>query len=590
MVTREIQKKIVSYAVVMAMHENGLDLPNCFIPVVLQFVPEYDFTDAGTIKHDLEDVLDLPELMVTKILHLARDGGYVDFQGKNQLYRLRSHAAQDLIEKEESVIRRVRQLSERIQRYCIDHGVFPVTSVAQMIEAFIENCGLNLDFLHPDRAVYPTSIEVEDGSLKLLVRFLQDPTTNAADLMTFKEFVMGSIISKALEWTDLDSTNLTGFNTCELFLDTNFVFSLLGLHERRINKPVLEMHKKLIRRFDFRLKVFDFTLEQMKRVIRAYSPEDIVYAPDAQIPSIYNTFKGKRWAKEHAEKYAEKLPEELEKIGITIHDSGLSLYGTHAGISKTADEFVDLYKHLLAQYKPGSKEHGLQHDLLSIWTIQRMRGGPVRELGSSRAFFLTSDRRLAVFCEREMGHRSQGSISEVVLDMSFATMLWCLLKDQRIAFSINTIIAAFSRTLFISKKIWEKFMSVLSGMARKKRISLEEIPNIFYKKIQNVLSNFSDSDAHKVDEALLMAKIGEASTDSEVLHDKIYDMQEAIEIRGQQIEKQQAEINKLESLNKKAESKIEEYAKQELKQTLAVKVLLGIIIALVAVLVCALVF
>jgi tetrahydromethanopterin S-methyltransferase subunit G len=584
MVTKDKQK-IYSYAILQAIYENGYDLINCIEQVVLQFIPDYDFTDVFIIKNDLKDIVDLPELMVKKVLDTAIDKGHVDFDEKRELYRLRPDAMQKIIENQKAVNNRVRELIQRINHYYIEHGVIPGMSIPEMIEDFIEKSGFDMDFLHPDRDVNPAYVETEQISLKTLIQFLQDPLTKKADKATFREFIMGSIISKALEWTDLDSVNLTSFNTCELFLDTNFVFSLLDLHEDRINRPVKEMYKELIRRFDFKIKVFDFTVEQMKRVICAYSPENMVYAPDAQIPSIYNTFKGLEWGKEQAIKYSEKLPKELARRGITIHNTGLILNETNLPKSISLSEFIELYGNLLAQYKPMSTRYGIKHDLAAVYMIKKMRNVQVRDLGDARAFFLTSDRRLTDFCQREMRHKDERSISEVVLDMSFATLLWCLLKDHKMQFSIDTIIAAFSRTLFISRKVWDKFMLILSQIAQKKRVSLEEIPNIFYKKIQNILNEFSDEDADLVTEPFIMAKISEALTDQEVIHDKMLDMREDINEKDRRIKMQDEQINKLTQRINETEFEIECHSEQKKKITRNIKKLICVVTGLIIVII-----
>ena len=72
--------RVRSYAILMAMYEHGYDYISCFVPVVLQFVPDYDYVNVTIIKHDLEEFIDLPELTIKKILNKAKEMNFVEVQ------------------------------------------------------------------------------------------------------------------------------------------------------------------------------------------------------------------------------------------------------------------------------------------------------------------------------------------------------------------------------------------------------------------------------------------------------------------------------------------------------------------------------
>ena len=60
------------------------------------------------------------------------------------------------------------------------------------------------------------------------------------------------------------------FAPTKLFLDTNLVFSLLGLHNDLFNKRAAELNSLIENEKSFELWLFDFTLEEIIRVLKAY--------------------------------------------------------------------------------------------------------------------------------------------------------------------------------------------------------------------------------------------------------------------------------------------------------------------------------
>jgi hypothetical protein len=126
-----------------------------------------------------------------------------------------------------------------------------------------------------------------------LVRYCEESEDRKPAIYgTLREVVCGSIISSTLGSQSLAEASKE-FKRTTLFLDSNFMFSLLGLHDPHFSKPAQELFSlaKEAGRFDFR--VFDFTVEEMVQVLKAYQNEHHMYVPHIKVNSIYSSMKGR---------------------------------------------------------------------------------------------------------------------------------------------------------------------------------------------------------------------------------------------------------------------------------------------------------
>lgn len=140
-----------------------------------------------------------------------------------------------------------------------------------------------------------------------------------------------------------------------------------------------------------------------------------------------------------------------------------------------------------------------------------MRQNTPVTINDPKAIFLTSDRKLAEFNQIDMSRPVQGAMAEVNLDTGFTSLLWFLSKGRAdINFSLPTIIAAYSRNLFINEKIWDRFQAVFKQVIEEEEVDAQNIPNIFYSTIQNTLNEFSDDNINLITRTFVEDKMREA--------------------------------------------------------------------------------
>jgi hypothetical protein len=181
--------------------------------------------------------------------------------------------------------------------------------------------------------------------------------------------------------------------------------------------------------------------------------------------------------------------EQIKLIENTIKDSIRRKFQTYQPIS---DELRDI----IIKWKPLKVLSSQNHDLAAIEEIKEIRGHPVRKIEDSKALFLTSDSILSRLNLIDMSHKENGTVNEVILDRLMSCILW--LKDPHAKPPIKSIIAAYSRDLFIKRRIWDRFYELLRQLKQEGSVDDENISTLFYHNyIESVLREFDESEVDK---------------------------------------------------------------------------------------------
>jgi len=580
MVTDRI-RRLSSYALLKSMFEQGYEnYIDCFVGIVLQVFSSDEVLDVESVQRNLDRFFPLPRLMVQQVMDRAQRKGYVHKDKKREGYGLSQKAVREFVDEPKTAANRIDALIEDVESYFREHFFRSDIPTQVLIESFLDNTGFLQSFYDTSRHEDIGNI-VETKDQKMLLQYLKSiESEKPQQTATFREIVMGSIVAEALKWTDLQSVKLESFRHCHVFLDTNFVFSILEFHDPQISQPALELYRNL-RFFDFRTSVFDFTLEQIREVLRRYSPDNMVAIDSPQRPSVHNTLKSWKWDKKKVEDYIEGLESTLEEKGVTVLPSGMNFVHGRAHDDERLSEFVEVYGGLFERRKPKygyqSTKFGKQHDLAAIVKIQELRENRSVTLNDPKAIFLTSDRKLAEFDQLDVSRSEQDALPEVVLDTGFTSVLWFLAKGRAdINFSLPTIIAAYSRNLFINERVWNRFQAVFKQAVDDEGINVEQVPNVFYATIQNTLNEFSDDDIGLITKSFVEDRMRAAKDE--------FERQKQQETQSKStLEQQQGMIDSLQSDNERLRTTKETIEKVSNRRHTTICVLLVLLILLLAV-------
>ena len=336
------------------------------------------------------------------------------------------------LETEKEVERRINALLEDMRQFFEGKGVsLDLDKIRESLLYFVHK---NIDFLAECIAPSKTLTKLTPpeflGFDKYLLEYIESAKRQKPDdYKTLENLVFGSIISVLLlanEPEEITKIRNEPFSHCQVFLDTNFVFSVLGLHRDVFNKPAGELFD-LLKKHNFDLKAFGFTVDEICRVINSYPEESHRYPASVGVDTIYSSLKAKGWSNTDARQFIINIEQILQEKGIAIEwfkDIDLGKY--------TPDEELE---DVIRRYKPNQNSFHRNHDLAAIAKIKELRKKTIRRIEDSGVLFLTSDIGLHKFDFIEEGHKQNATICETILDRLMTNILW--LKNPNTKLSLK---------------------------------------------------------------------------------------------------------------------------------------------------------
>lgn len=503
-----MKRLIYTYALIRSLSEQGEDYIDSFWPFVIKVLPPNKFVNGETIQRNLKEKFDIemPLHVLRTVLNRAKRRGYVE--QKEKQYKLTKSGLEylDKLETDREVERRITALLEDMDQFFKEYGI-PLTldQIRDLLLSFLQkNIAPLIEFINPSAST-ELSTSKRNGYEEILIKYIKSAEQQKPEYYrTLQDMVLGSIISVVLyaeEPSEMTEISTRRFKHCQVFLDTNYLFFLLDLYEPEFNEPAKELFD-LLKRHKFDIKVFDFTVDEICRVIGGYPMEAYRYPITVRVDTLYSSLKRKGWTKIDAQEFIMNIENILDKKGIKIERTGVNL--------KTYNPADEELRNLMRKYKPFQDLFHQNHDIAAIEKIKELRGKTARKIEDSKAFFLTSDVRLSRFNFIEMGHKDNGTVCEVILDRLLANILW--LKDPSSKPPLKAIIAAYSRDLFIKRRVWDRFYEVLKQLKGKEKVNDESISMLFYHNyIEDVLRELDENEIDSITPEFILEKIEEAA-------------------------------------------------------------------------------
>jgi len=545
-------KLLYTYTLVKTLHEQGKDYIDTFYPFVLKVLP----TDKSSlnlasvqekIKEDWE--LNIPEHSLKSIINRAKRRGYVAVEQRQTRLSEKGVEYLDRLEPEKNVNRRINELLEDIKIY-LNIPQLSLKEVYEVLLHFInENIESVAEFFDPSgvhRLSVP-QVKIQKLGPKIVQYFELVEKQKPGPWETLRDIVYGSVISTSIMSSNIAEINKK-FKDFQVFLDSNFIFSLFEFHFPEINKPAKELFK-LLKIYKFELKVFDFTIDEIVNVLSNYYKERHIYVSGIKVNSIYSNLKSKGWTNEDVREFIQKIEVRIWNLGIKIERSNID-FKTY----KPRKEYVDS----ILKYKPlqfHQTERVRYLDLAAIEKVKEIRNSPKREIERSKAIFLTSDLKLSRFDFLELDHKEKATVCEVIPDRLLTNLLW--LKNPTIVKDIplKSIIAIHSREIFIDVKIWRRFYENIRKLKEEGHIENKDISMLFYNKhIEEVLSGLDELDADKITSEFILEEIKKTSDTIDIGIEKKLKDQESIfeeKIAKKVLDKEKEWGNKIKKIKEK---------------------------------------
>jgi len=505
---------IYTYALIKTLYDQGQDYIDSFWPFVVKVIPSNQSVTSSSIQRNLRRRfnLNVPLHVLELVLARAKTRNHIrkekDELTSSMKYGLTktglNYSAK--LETDREVDRRINALLDSIRKFFERKGVsISLNQIRRLLTYFLEkNIDLVVERINPAVSLNVRKPSQFRGYDRYLLMYIKSADQQEPyNYRTMEDMLMGSIISTLLyvkNPEEITKIRTRKFNHCQVFLDTNFVFSILDLHTKEFNEPAKEL-LNLLKRYNFDLKVFGFTVDEISRVISAYHRESYRYPISIHVNTLYSNLKRKGWTQRNARELIINLEQILQQQGITIEwikDIDLDNY--------IADErLIDTIK----KFKPDQSAFNRNHDLAAIAKITKLREKPMRRIEDSRAFFLTSDGRLTRFNFQEMGHKKNGTICETISDRLLTTILW--LKNPNTTPPLKSLIAAHSRDLFVNRRVWDRFYEVLQKLKREGKIKVDDISTLFFHSyVEDSLRSIEETEADKITPEFVLEEIEKA--------------------------------------------------------------------------------
>ncbi|MFW9875277.1 MAG: hypothetical protein ACFFG0_19390 [Candidatus Thorarchaeota archaeon] len=551
---------LYSYALIKTIYEQRDDYIDTFIPFVLKaYESEGNYLTVDNIQKKVEDVfgLSIPEYSLKSIITRAKRYQYITVERVNSCLTEKGLRYLNKLEPEDAVKRRINEVVEDIREFLkVDN--LNQEEAYKILSCFInENIEPIVEFLNPSKTctLDRKLLRKHKYGEKLIEYFQIAEREKPAIWRTIQDLVYGSVLSLSATSFEVSKVN-TRFRDTVIYFDSNFIFSLFEFHYSEFNKPAKEL-LKLLKIHDFRLKIFDFTVDEIVNVLSGYSEEQHIYVPGIKVNSIYSNIKNKGLT-------VEDIREFIQKIEVKLYDFGIETDPTNINI-ETYEPNRDQIENLSKYKKPLPYQNDTiyRHDLAAIYKIRSLRKSSKRQIEKSGAIFLTSDQRLSQY-NFEVMHKARGTVCEVILDRLLTNILW--LKNPTIVREIPllSIMAIHSNELFVDRRIWRRFYETVTQLKKDNKIKDKDISMLFYNNhIEDVLSVYDESELEKITPDLIFSEVRKITDhiDKEIT-DKLTSQRKIFEEKIATAQKnEQLKLNKLEDIKRNIRSRTKLKAK-----------------------------
>lgn len=496
-----MENRLVAYAFTKTILEHNQNHADTFVPHLLKILPrDASFLTKSEIQEKISRsyFITIPIYTIDNIINKAKKQDFIIAKDDEIALKESGLKYVDSLEDEGAVSRRINELLSDIKSHLGD-AAKTTDDVMNILLSFI-NSNLHhlVDFINLDDAV-KKELTCAPGTkaeeLKISEYFKLAERSKPAIYSTLVDIVHGLIISlisrsKGSEGIDSD------FKGIELYLDANFLFNIFEMHHKESAQPSIEL-LRLLPKYGFTLKVFDFTITEMTRVLKGYEREQFNFRPEIRVDTVYSALKTKGWSNVDVRAFIAQIKSNLEKNGISIEAGKIDL--------KVDTPQNPEYLSKLREYKADRQELAYKHDIFAIEKIQELRDGIKFSIKESQALFLTSDLTLARFNYEAMGHQNDSSICEVMSDRLLTNILWYKDPISTKDIPLNTIISLHSQGSLVNKRIWARFNSNISRLKMLGKLSAQDEATLLYgSNIEEILSQYTEDDVAKISDRYIL--------------------------------------------------------------------------------------
>lgn len=562
--------KLINFALAKSIYSEKRNYLETFSPFILKVLHEKNSRLALSEVDDilrLEYDLKIPINTLKSILSILYNSNLINLDKTNKNYS--SMILPRGIEYSNSSIDSERNIRRKLQSFWTEFVNFANKRYGANYEANLDEKQVfeffNANIIQLIEYAFGKSLEGvirNDNSTfeKHFSHFICEIERERVDIYDiFQEILKGYIL-----WNEIaNKENVekeTDFNNLAIYLDTNYLISLLGLDSPFAVKSAKQLYELLRRSPKIILKVLTITLDEIKRLLQDYKIRKNNYF-DIPVNDVYYFLHTNLYDDAKIDLFVSSLIVKCGELGITVEEVQIlepSKLGN--GDKKIYEE---LYKNSMdinaKELKNHKKEETIHlstiHDVTAISYIKKKRGVWPQNLENSKAIFLTSSTRLDGIIKDKI---SNNSFPETILDLTLTNILWLKNPANDVGCSVQQIISIHSKNLFINHGVWKRFINTVQELQEEERINNNEYAYLI-------------SNNQTTKEFLKKSKPADVTPQSVLeLLDKIYteDALEKQELKekGRQIMQQAEEISQTKKAISSLQSRLDKTSNQLQKE------------------------
>lgn len=472
-----MNEKITIFAAVKVFYDTGHDLIGVFANLILLAIPEDKICSLSAIQEIFSKKINfrIPKDIIRTVLKRLRKKNLVSYDDiKNDIaesIKLTEEGQNSKVEikqKYEDAQREHNALIESVKIFLNKKGFFYSNEeIKKEISFFIENNYSSAIFTLEKESDYKPIINNELQQ-RITDFFIFSEQTDKENFQRLKAILFGQIISSVF-LSQRRSEKDIKIQSLIVYLDTNIIFSLLGLHEDFYNEPAREV-SDLILKMGGSLKIFSFTKDEVTNKLRGYLKEFGFYSSSIKVNSIYHVLKRKNRSQLDVMMLIENIEDELHKLNIEI-DYSIK----EDSLLKGKEDLFSLF----STYKQLSHVSSTKHDLALILAIKELRDKRVfYSWEKAKYICLSADKQLAQYDFIEHGHKDSNTFPEIVYRSDMASMLWFKGYSGSDNVFMHNFFTNYLREKIIGTNLWQKFIEEIKKRRANGLITDKDIEDV----------------------------------------------------------------------------------------------------------------
>ena len=488
-------ESLYTYALVSTIYDEKGDYIDCFLPFVLSVIDSKVSNTLGELKGRTTEKysLEIPTHSLKTILTRCKRKGYLTLENRQYILNEKGEKFNEEIEQKQTR-REIAGFLNKLEEYVEQKGLDAKEIENAFQQYIIANLKSLFYFIDAEAYQLDKNIRVRNEAFSCITEFIIKVENTSPELFkVFQNIVFGKIIALSIQGVKDISEMQQNFSKTTLFLDTNVVFDILGLQGIEAQKVTDEFVKLTQKSKKFTFRVFDFTVDEIIRVISSYLSQSNKYLSGVRVDSIYYYLKAKGWKRSEVSHFIQNIDHILLEKGIHISQTEkfIPIEGFDDKINK------------LAEYKPEGLSISYKHDLRAIIEVGKLRSNRVSKFEKAEFFFLSQDAKLGRFNFFEFEHKQYQSVPEVVLERALTNLLW--LKEPK-DIPLNALISFHKKYAVVDQGVWKIFYNkILSAKEDDQDFYNDTTTLLCHNQLQSTLSDL-DEEATEEDIEIFVKK------------------------------------------------------------------------------------